>query len=73
MSSVAAFPQITCFVVVVFPNKLNGVRSEILNPVFAWDNKDSFVEESHRLADLFKNNFKKYGAEVEHLIVGGPM
>jgi len=55
------------------PTKLNGVKSEILNPISAWDDKDSFIKESKLLADLFKNNFKKYGTEVEYLTVGGPV
>ena len=55
------------------PNELDGVESKILNPIHAWENQDSFILESKKLSELFKNNFKKYGNEVDHLTVGGPL
>ena len=57
----------------MIPNSLDGVNSEILNPVNAWDDKNLFIDESKKLSDLFKENFKKYGAEVEYLLSGGPV
>jgi len=56
----------------LIPNKLNGIEDHILNPINAWKNKEEFHLESKKLSDLFKENFIKYGNEVEHLKVGGP-
>ena len=56
----------------MIPEKLNGIEDHILNPVNAWNDKDEFHLESKKLSNLFKENFIKYGNEVEHLKSGGP-
>ena len=56
----------------MIPDILDGVNSEILNPINAWKDKTLFIDESKKLSELFKDNFKKYGAEVEYLVSGGP-
>ncbi len=56
----------------MIPDKLNGVEDHILNPINAWKNKEEFHIESKKLSDLFKENFIKYGNEVEYLKEGGP-
>tara|TARA_Y100000588_G_scaffold394044_1_gene512506 strand:+ start:2588 stop:4219 length:1632 start_codon:yes stop_codon:yes gene_type:complete len=56
----------------MIPEVLDGVNSEILNPINAWDDKELFISESKKLSVLFKENFKKYGGEVEYLLGGGP-
>ena len=56
----------------LIPNKLDGIEDHILNPINAWKSKEEFHLESKKLSDLFKENFIKYGNEVEHLKVGGP-
>ena len=56
----------------MIPNKLNGIEDHILSPINAWNDKEEFLLESKKLSDLFKENFTKYGNEVEHLKVGGP-
>ena len=56
----------------MIPDKLNGIEDHILNPLNAWNDNEEFHLESKRLSDLFKENFTKYGNEVEHLKVGGP-
>ena len=56
----------------MIPEKLNGIEDHILNPINAWNDKDEFHLESKKLSDLFKENFIKYGNEVEHLKSGGP-
>ena len=56
----------------LIPNKLDGIEDHILNPINAWKSKEEFHLESKKLSDLFKQNFTKYGNEVEHLKVGGP-
>ena len=57
----------------MLPNSLDGVESGILNPINAWDDKELFVSESKKLSNLFKENFNKYGDEVDYLKVGGPI
>jgi len=57
----------------MIPDKLEGIDSEILNPINAWDDKELFSSESKKLSDLFKQNFTKYGDVVNHLKVGGPL
>ncbi|MAQ43057.1 MAG: phosphoenolpyruvate carboxykinase (ATP), partial [Candidatus Marinimicrobia bacterium] len=57
----------------MIPSSLDGVKSEILNPINAWSDKGLFINESKKLSDLFKKNFKKYGTEVEYLVSGGPL
>ena len=56
----------------MIPEKLNGIEDHILNPINAWNDKAQFHLESKKLSDLFKENFIKYGNEVEHLKAGGP-
>ena len=56
----------------MIPDKLNGIEDHILNPINAWNDTEEFHLESKKLSDLFKENFTKYGDEVEHLKVGGP-
>ena len=56
----------------MIPDKLNGIDDQILNPINAWNDKKEFHLESKKLSDLFKENFIKYGNEVEHLKLGGP-
>ena len=56
----------------MIPDKLNGIEDHILNPINAWNDNEEFHLESKKLSDLFKENFTKYGDEVEHLKVGGP-
>ena len=56
----------------MIPDKLNGIEDHILNPINAWNDNEEFHLESKKLSDLFKENFTKYGNEVEHLKAGGP-
>ena len=55
------------------PDNLDGVDPAILSPISAWVDKQFFTEESKKLSSLFKQNFKKFGKEVEHLVCGGPV
>ena len=57
----------------MIPDNIDGVDSAILNPINAWTNKDLFDVESRKLSDLFKENFHKYGEQVDHLKAGGPV
>ena len=56
----------------MIPNNLEGIDSEILNPINAWIDKEKFQVESKKLSNLFKDNFIKYGDKVDYLKVGGP-
>jgi len=42
------------------PSKVDGVPSEILNPVNTWKDKHEFNKTSQKLAMLFNENFDKY-------------
>ena len=57
----------------MIPSDLKGIDSKILNPINAWSDKEKYHSESRKLSDLFKENFVKYGDEVKHLKVGGPV
>jgi len=56
----------------MIPENLEGLDREILNPINAWADKEKFQIESKILSNLFKENFIKYGDEVDYLKVGGP-
>ena len=57
----------------MIPENLEGVDMEILNPINAWTDKEKFQIESKKLSSLFKENFIKYGDEIDYLKVGGPV
>ena len=42
------------------PKKLNGVETKLLNPINAWDDKDSYIITRNNLAYMFIENFKRY-------------
>ncbi|MCI51529.1 phosphoenolpyruvate carboxykinase, partial [Trifolium medium] len=42
------------------PTEVEGVPSEILDPVNAWSDKDSYNETLLKLAGLFKKNFETF-------------
>ena len=54
------------------PDFVKGVNKKVLNPINAWKNIDLYNKEALKLAELFKENFKKYGSKVEYLINSGP-
>ncbi|MBI44558.1 MAG: phosphoenolpyruvate carboxykinase (ATP) [Candidatus Marinimicrobia bacterium] len=54
------------------PQSVNGVNSDILNPINSWDDRDKYINEAKRLAKLFVENFENYGKEVEYLTNSGP-
>ena len=45
------------------PKTLNGVDTEVLNPRNTWENKENYDKASHKLADMYRENFKKYLTE----------
>ena len=38
-----------------------------------WSDKDMYTQVAKKLSDMFKENFKQYGAEVEYLEEYGPV
>jgi phosphoenolpyruvate carboxykinase (ATP) len=56
-----------------FPKTLNGVDSNVLNPRFAWKDKQEYEKTRDNLAKLFIENFKKYlqdDAEFDYSVAG---
>ena len=54
------------------PLTLNGVETKVLNPREAWEDKNLYDENAIKLAELFIDNFKIYGADVRYLENAGP-
>ena len=48
------------------------VPSKILDPSFSWSNNEQYVVAAKRLAHLFIENFKRFGAETKDLDKFGP-
>ena len=55
------------------PLSLPNVEDNVLNPMNAWDDKNMYISEAKKLAKLFKENFIKYGDEVQYLVKSGPV
>ena len=54
------------------PLSLNGVESTVLNPRESWEDKYLYDDNAIKLAELFIDNFKTYGADVKYLENAGP-
>ena len=57
----------------LIPQSLNNVDVDILNPQNMWSNKKQYAGVAKKLSDMFKQNFKQYGSEVEYLEKYGPI
>ena len=57
----------------LIPETLKNVDSDVLNPQNMWSDKDMYTQVAKKLSDMFKENFKQYGAEVEYLEEYGPV
>lgn len=56
------------------PTAVEGVPSEVLNPRDAWADKAAYDQKAAQLADLFKDNFKKFANVPENITTqGGPI
>jgi phosphoenolpyruvate carboxykinase (ATP) len=45
------------------PKTLNGVDTDVLNPRNTWSSKENYDKTSHKLANMYRANFKKYLTE----------
>ena len=56
-----------------YPKSISGVGTELLNPRSAWKDLDEYDRQAVKLAELFVENFKTYGATVSYLESAGPI
>ena len=54
------------------PSKIEGVPSEVLNPIESWDDKDKYTAQAKKLAGLFQDNFKNFAKDSPELVDAGP-
>lgn len=50
------------------PTAIEGVPSEVLDPREAWKDKEAYDQKARYLADLFKENFKKFNNVSEDIL-----
>lgn len=56
------------------PTEIEGVPSNVLNPRNVWANGEEYDAKAKELADLFRENFKKFGTVSEDISKqGGPI
>lgn len=56
------------------PTTVEGVPTEVLNPRDAWADKAAYDKKAAELAELFNNNFEKFGHVSEDIVKkGGPL
>ena len=53
------------------PLHVDGVDSELLNPIKNWENPSSYTEYEEKLVNQFKENFKKFDV-AESIVEAGP-
>ncbi|WP_449126064.1 phosphoenolpyruvate carboxykinase (ATP) [Staphylococcus chromogenes] len=53
------------------PKTVENVPTTILQPINAWTNKEAYDKQARDLVARFKDNFKKFGPETEHLEKSG--
>ncbi len=55
------------------PKEIEGVPATVLNPRNAWTDVEAYDKKANELADLFRENFKKFGTVSEEITTkGGP-
>ncbi len=53
------------------PKSVEGVPTTILQPINAWTDKEAYRKQALDLVERFRDNFKKFGEETEHLEKNG--
>jgi phosphoenolpyruvate carboxykinase (ATP) len=54
------------------PLECPGVPNELLDPVMTWDNQEEYFQAATKLANLFIQNFEKFGEVPKKIIEAGP-
>jgi phosphoenolpyruvate carboxykinase (ATP) len=54
------------------PLECPGVPNELLDPVMTWDNQEEYFQAATKLANLFIQNFEKFGDVSKKIIEAGP-
>lgn len=54
------------------PAECNGVPSEVLNPRNTWSEKDAYDNSARKLAQMFVENFRKFGSVSAEIVSAGP-
>jgi phosphoenolpyruvate carboxykinase (ATP) len=54
------------------PLECPGVPNELLDPVMTWDNQEEYFQAATKLANLFIQNFEKFGDVSNKIIEAGP-
>ena len=57
---------------VAVPTAIEGVPSEILQPINTWEDKDAYEAACRKLASSFVENFKKYTRMSAEVVAAGP-
>jgi len=55
------------------PTDIHGVPHQVLNPRGTWPNPDEYDAQAKKLADMFRKNFEKFGAESDAIKAAGPL
>ena len=54
------------------PKACNDVPAEVLNPRNTWSDKAAYDTQAHKLADMFRKNFEKFGNVDSKIAAAGP-
>ncbi len=54
------------------PTKCGGVPDEVLNPRNTWKDAAKYDEQAHKLAEMFRKNFEKFGNVDPKTVAAGP-
>src|SRR5688572_19975408 len=54
------------------PKACNDVPAEVLHPRNTWSDKAAYDAQAHKLADMFRKNFEKFGSVDASIISAGP-
>jgi phosphoenolpyruvate carboxykinase (ATP) len=56
-----------------YPKEIEGINPKIFNPVETWKSKHEYEETLNKVANMFKDNFKKFDDDASDQVKsGGP-